>query len=62
MPVHHALGSSCSQHTEVPYTVAHTHQRHSQHQVAALKLTAVQGPTREVGLLWGFLPVFERCL
>lgn len=35
---------------------------YSQHQVAALKLTAVQGPTREVGLLRALLPVLERRL
>lgn len=40
----------------------HLGQQHSQHQVAALELTPVQGPTREVGLLRGFLPVLERCL
>lgn len=39
-----------------------THRMHLQHQVASLKLTAVQGPTREVGLIRGFLPVLERCL
>lgn len=39
-----------------------THWVHSQHQVASLKLTAVQGPTREVGLIRGFLPLLERCL
>ena len=36
--------------------------RHSQHQVAALQLAAVQGAAREVHLLWGSLPVFKRCL
>lgn len=35
---------------------------YSQHQVASLKLTAVQSPTRKVGLIRGFLPVLERCL
>lgn len=39
-----------------------THRVHSQHQVASLKLTAVQGPTREVRLIRGFLPLLERCL
>lgn len=38
------------------------HCRYSQHQVASFKLAAVQGPASEVGLLWGFLPVLERCL
>lgn len=36
--------------------------KHSQHQVAALQLAAVQGSTREVRLLWGSLPVLKRCL
>lgn len=35
---------------------------HSQHQVAALQFCAIQGPTREVPLFRGFLPVLERCL
>lgn len=39
-----------------------THRVHSQHQVASLKLAAVQGPTREVGLIRGLLPVLERRL
>lgn len=38
-----------------------THRLHSQHQVASLELAAVQGPTREVRLIRGFLPVLERC-
>lgn len=66
-PSAHGEGGGSCPRDQLLLTSNHPHSLppycgHSQHQVAALQFCAIQGPTREVPLFWGFLPVLERRL